>query len=272
MKSVKIFEDTAVEDNSIYVNAEKCKMINSQINFFGKNNILYVEDGATVKNTIINFNKNNSVVYLSGNRNHYLLDCSVNNGNTVYIGRDCYFSGTMHIIASEGKNIIIGDHGLFSFGIWIRTADAHLIYDVNTKKRINYSQSVLIGDHVWLGQQSLILKGSQIGSGSVLGGGAVVSCGRILSNSVYGGNPARCIREGIFFSGECVHGWTENDTKKYAQMQTDKWIYQADDGCQSFQDLDAQLQTQDSAEQRLAMIREVLAENKTKNRFFIGND
>ena len=272
MRSVNSFVDSVCEDNLIFVNAEKSHLDNSKVNFYGRNNILFVEDGVTLRNSTINFNKDNSVVYLSSNRHNYLLNCSVNNGNSVYIGKDCYINGVMNLIASEGKNIIVGDDGLFSFGIWVRTADPHLVYDVNSKERINYSQSVMIGDHVWLGQQSLILKGSQIGSGSVLGGGTIVAGKRLFSNSAYGGNPAKLIREGIFFSSECVHGWTEKETRKYETMQTEQWIYSADGKQQNFADLDKELQVQKSAELRLKIIQKVLVENKRKNRFYIGNE
>jgi len=174
MNSVNSFANYDCGENQVLVNPEKSQMLNSKINFYGKNNILFIEDGVILKNSTISFNRDNSVVYLGRNRHNYFLNCSVNNSNAVYIGQDCYINGTMNLIASEGKNIIIGDDGLFSFGIWVRTADPHLIYDVDIKQRLNYSKSVLIGDHVWLGQQSLILKGTQIGSGSVLGGDSCV--------------------------------------------------------------------------------------------------
>ena len=272
MNCVNNFVNCDCDDNLIIVNAEKSQMVNSKINFYGKNNILFVEDGVTLKKSTINFNKDNSVVYLSRNRHDCLLNCSVNNGNTVYIGRDCYINGVMNLIASEGKNIIIGDDGLFSFGIWVRTADPHLVYDVNTKERINYSQSVLIGDHVWLGQQSLILKGTQIGSGSVLGGGTIVAGKHLLSNAAYGGNPARLIKEGIFFSGECVHGWTPEETKRYDRMLTEQWIYSADNRQLNFADLVLGLQVQKSAELRLKVIQKMLIDDKSKNRFYIGQE
>ena len=210
-------------------------------------------------------------MYLSKNKHNYLLHCSVNNCNTVYIGCDCYINDRITIVVSEGKNVIIGDEGLFSFGIWIRTADPHLIYDGNTKKRINYSKSVLIGDHVWLGQQCLILKGTQVGSGSVLGGRTVASGKRFVSNAVYGGNPARIIKENIFFSAECVHSWTERETKKYAEMSTNKWIY-TDNEWMDFEKFDLFLQQEISAKLRLEKIQDILIAKKKKNRFYIGKD
>ena len=56
-----------------------------------------------------------------------------------------------------------------------RSADPHIIYDINTKKRINQSKSIFIGDHVWIGANAVILAGKSIGSHSVVAAGAVVT-------------------------------------------------------------------------------------------------
>jgi len=180
-----------ITENQVFVNSSKSRMLNSSIEFRGKSNILFVEDGVVLKNSRIIFNHNNSVVYLSKSRHVYILKCFINNNSVLYFGKDCYFNDTSHMntIISESKNVIVGDEGLFSFGIWLRTADPHLLYDVENRERINQSKSIFIGDHVWIGQQSLILKGTQIGSGSVLGGGGqlyqtkgfhLIQCGVVI--------------------------------------------------------------------------------------------
>jgi len=82
MRSVNSFVDSVCEDNLIFVNAEKSHLDNSKVNFYGRNNILFVEDGVTLRNSTINFNKDNSVVYLSSNRHNYLLN-SIGNIQTI---------------------------------------------------------------------------------------------------------------------------------------------------------------------------------------------
>jgi len=107
-------------------------------------------------------------------------------------------NGKLNIVVSEQKNIFIGDGCLFSFDIWIRTGDAHLIYDSNLKSRINFSGSIYIGDHVWIGQHVFILKETKIGSGSVIGSMSIIP-GKILeSNASYAGNPVKKIKSNIF--------------------------------------------------------------------------
>ena len=225
MEEIKVFIQTA-KDNKIIVDSTKSTLdSNSVIKFNGKNNILVIEDGVKLVNSRISFGGDNAVVYLSRNKYIYYLDINAYSNTCVFIGKDNFFNGRLSLIASERKNIIIGDNGLISFGIFVRTADPHLIYSCETKQRINKSKSVLIGDHVWLGQGALILKGTKIGSGSILGGGAVISNKSVFSNASAVGNPAKIVAKNIFFSKESVHNFNKKQTEEFSVMQSDEWIY-----------------------------------------------
>ncbi|MGN0394904.1 MAG: acyltransferase [Coprococcus sp.] len=259
--------ESEVKQNKVYANPQKSSLENSKITFRGTGNILFVEDGVRLSNCTIGFQGSNSVVYLSKNRHIYYLNISINNNSCVYIGEDCYFNGKMTIVASEQQNILIGNDGLFSFGIFIRTADPHLVYDCNTKKRINDSRSVLIGDHVWLGQNALILKGTAIGSGAIIGGNAVLSNKTIPSNVSAAGNPSRIIKSGVFFSSECVHAWTDEMTEKYEYMDTDKYIYDVSCDTVDMKTIDAELKAASTGSDRLEITKKLLADNTAKNRF-----
>ncbi len=258
--------------NRIEVDPMKSKLVNSSVTFHGEGNILFVEDGVTLERSSITFHGNRSVVYLSKNMHPYLLKISVYHNSTVYFGRDCYFNGIMTVIASELKNVLIGNEGLFSFGIWIRTADPHLLYRIESGKRINPSRSVLVGDHVWLGQQCMLLKGAEIGSGAVIGAGTVCPHKRIPSNTVYAGVPARQVASGVFFSKECTHGWTPEMVDAYMNHPnpteggySNDVNTASDMGC-----IDYVLQEQPDAEARLQKVQELLIQNQAHNRFYIG--
>lgn len=86
---------------------------------------------------------------------------------------------------------------MFSYGIEMRTGDSHSIINVTSKKRINHAASVIVGDHVWVGAHSLILKGVVILNNSVVASGSIVTKKYSISGIIIGGNPAKIIKQGI---------------------------------------------------------------------------
>ena len=53
---------------------------------------------------------------------------------------------------------------------------------------------IRIGNDVWIGMRSIILKGVTIGDGAVIAAGSVVTRD-VPAGTLYGGNPARFIKE-----------------------------------------------------------------------------
>lgn len=54
--------------------------------------------------------------------------------------------------------------------------------------------SIIIGDHVWIGANTIILPGIEIGADCVIGAGSVVTK-NIPANSIAAGNPAKIIKD-----------------------------------------------------------------------------
>ena len=73
-----------------------------------------------------------------------------------YIDDDSSFGG-VSLRIYEATNIIIGRNCMFSWSIWAGTCDYHPIMDINSNNRLNFSNSIYIGDHVWCGQEIGIL-------------------------------------------------------------------------------------------------------------------
>ena len=92
----------------------------------------------------------------------------------------------------SAKKIVIGDSTMIASDVTITDSDWHDIYD-----RTDYVASpkeVIIQENVWIGEKSLILKGSKIGKNSIIGTGSVVS-GEVPANVVFAGNPAKEIKK-----------------------------------------------------------------------------
>ena len=259
---------TCTDNQIILKNKESFSMKNSKIRFTGTNNILYCEPDVHLVNCNLHFDASNSVIYLSSSTHFYKTNITVFNNCSCYIGKDCYFNGVINIICSEETNVFLGRQSIAAFGIWIRTADPHLVYSGDDNKRINPSKSVYIGDHVWIGQNALILKGSQVHSGSIIGAGTVLAGQRIPSNASYVGNPAKQIADNIYWDEKVVHKWTKKETEnnKYYQGETPFLFEPVEGETQSFRAIDKALYKSQKAEDKLKYIKS-LAKKKKKNRF-----
>ncbi len=112
--------------------------------------------------------------------------------SSITIGNDCWLNGTMIYARSE---IVIGDNCMFGHGVIISDHDCHNISIDPVKRRCNEvpSRPIIIGSNVWVGRQSIILKGVNIGDNSIIAAGSVVTKS-VPSNQLFGGNPASFIK------------------------------------------------------------------------------
>ena len=268
MQIVKCFEDIEnLQDNKI-IHGENINFMNSEIRFSGKGNVLYCGKEVKLHNSLLKFSGDNCIIYLSKNRHYYDLDVTVYKNSVFYMGENNYTNGMLHAVLSEQKNIIIGAENLFSFGIWLRTADPHLVYSAETNRRINPSKSVFIGDRVWVGQDAMVLKGSKIGSGSILGAMSLLAGKSVPSNTSWGGNPARQIASGIYWSGEVVHKWDDDETAAHEVFEGEPHVFSFnEEELIPFETIDEKLKG-DDVEKKLKYLKK-LSKNTEKNRFYI---
>jgi len=76
----------------------------------------------------------------------------------------------------------------------------------------------------------------------------------------------------VFFSDECVHAWTDVETKQFEHLNTDQWIYTKAEDTVDMDKIDLLFQQQEKSEDRLDLIKNLLVADKNKNRFFIENN
>lgn len=116
-------------------------------------------------------------------------------GSTLEIGAQANFYQLM-IFSAEGKRVVLGDDCLIAYGVDLRNSDAHAVIDARTRVRLNPAADIVVGNHVWIGNNAQVLKGTSIGAASVIAARSVVT-GSIPAGVIAAGTPARVIRENI---------------------------------------------------------------------------
>lgn len=97
------------------------------------------------------------------------------------------------IVAKE--SVLIGSYVKIGAGCKIYDNDFHSLNagDRAEENRDVKSGAIIIGDNVFIGAHTIILKGVTIGENAIVGAGAVVTRS-IPAGEVWAGNPARCIK------------------------------------------------------------------------------
>ena len=172
IKSKRRYKNIITIGNNVVL--KNCSFI-----FYGTRNIITIHDGAHLNNVTF-----------------WVEDSD----NEIIIGEKSTFHGNCQLAACEGTSISIGSDCMFSHDIYVRTTDSHSIIKEN--KRINPAKNIKIGNHVWIGMQSLILKGTNIPDGCIIGARSTVSASDMENNSIYVGQPVKLVNKGIDWNRE----------------------------------------------------------------------
>ena len=143
-----------------------------------------------LKNTELNIGDNCS--FSSSVRSNWIginRPCMISvqsNGGKLIIGNNCGFSGT---VIGAFKMIKLGNNVRCGANSLITDSDWHL-----DDPRTGPPLEVIIEDNVWLGVNSVVLKGVTIGENSVIGANSVVTK-NIPPNVIAAGNPCKVIKQ-----------------------------------------------------------------------------
>lgn len=109
----------------------------------------------------------------------------------ITIGDHCRIFGAF---CHAKKSIKIGNNCLLASGVNVLDSNAHETYSANRTIGRDKPQEIVIGDNVWIGVNSIILKGTTIGDNCVVGAGSVVK-GVFPDNCIIQGNPAVIVKQ-----------------------------------------------------------------------------
>lgn len=195
----------------LYPSIESGNFINMKRSHGNRNNIVEVKGkmnhieslGIFVKSRIRIIGNNNSIIIKKG--------CKITKTTFVIIGNNCKIvidedatlgRGCWITLMGEQNEVNIGKGSMIADEVDLWASDSHPIYD-NRGDIINPSGSINIGEHVWIGKRSVILKNVQVGNNSIIGMASVVTRS-VPESCVTAGNPARVIRENINWKREHI--------------------------------------------------------------------
>ena len=165
-----------------------------------------IEDSARLHTNadIINLSKSKTNIIIGKNTQIYGSIFVYPYSGKVTIGDNCSLGELSRIVSSE--DILIGNRVLIAHNVNIfdnnsHPKDANLRhedfinnYTLGIKKYDLNSKKIIIEDDVWIGFNSIILKGLTIGEGAIIGAGSVVTR-NVPPWTINVGNPLRSIKQ-----------------------------------------------------------------------------
>ncbi|MGE3917686.1 MAG: hypothetical protein AB7F78_18495 [Hyphomicrobiaceae bacterium] len=189
-----------LSDNVILVPATLSIKRRLEIELKGSGNVIALGVGSSFVLTKIICRRRDNLV-LIGPR------CSFTGGTifadgprtSIVIGADTTFASGVLIAQEADMHIIVGDDCMFSNEVALRTSDSHGIQELASGHRVNPPGPIVLGEHVWVGNSARVGKGVTVGSNTILAQRALLVADA-EPNSIYGGVPARKLRDGITWS------------------------------------------------------------------------
>ncbi len=168
------------------------------IQFRGRDCLLQLDPATRIGTLTIEFNGDRAQCRLgaAGPEGSFSGLLRLGEDSRILIGDGTTATARCFLCASEGATLRIGEDCMLASDVQLRCDDAHPIFDVHSGERINPSEDIVIGDHVWLAYGTRCMGGTVVGDGSVIGLDSVVT-GEIPNNCVALGRPARVTRRDI---------------------------------------------------------------------------
>ena len=180
----------------------------------------------------------------------------------MFLGGDLYCTRRLARDVYEAQNILIGAGCLLSRGVTMRSTNHHQLYDADSRRRISRGAGIIIGNHVWLGAQCAVLKGTRIGDGCVAGYPGVCTGSREYSpGCVIAGSPARIVSEGILWSHERFSALTPEEMEALEEYREPEHPPERI-GLVRLLEIDA-LDSALNGEDKLTTLKEILKRQKT---------
>lgn len=182
------------------------------VEFRGRGSAVEVGEGSVFRNSkFIIGNDSNILVAKTHARGiiNTTADLSgIGRNKVLMIGAGCSIESCRFAMANESNiKIILGKNCMLSSNITFRGTDGHTIYDLESRKVLNQTRPILIGDNVWIGSGATFVKGSSVAANTVVATMSLVSRSFTKENTVIAGNPAEIVKSNV--------GWDRSYIEKF---------------------------------------------------------
>lgn len=120
---------------------------------------------------------------------------SINLGADALVQLGEGFNSNFGLIISCANKIEFGNRCLLGWNCTFIDSDGHKIFQNDAI--INPTNTVCIGNHVWISANSTFLKGTNVSHDSIVGMGSLVTKCFDASNVIIAGNPAKIVKREI---------------------------------------------------------------------------
>ena len=205
------------KNNKISVSNKILKRINLDVS--GKDNMIIIPDNFNGTINVSMFGDNNCLIIGDGvyagqlrivvGQNHHnfgpVHDCKIE------IGKNTSFESTEIITYNSGAEVTIGQECMFAFNIVLYHTDSHPVFDIDTGKITNRVKKMQIGNHVWIGANSTVLKNTTIADDCIVGWGSVISGKFTTKHVAIVGNPAKIVKTNVTWDSNGSKGYVQNE-------------------------------------------------------------
>lgn len=109
-------------------------------------------------------------------------------GDKLIIGKFCQIGAGVEFVMNGANHQMnaVSTYPFYIFGSWDQSAPS--------KEDLPFKGNTVVGNDVWIGQNSTILPGVHIGNGAIIGLNSVVT-GDVPPYTIVAGNPAKAVRK-----------------------------------------------------------------------------
>ena len=177
-----------------------------RISFTGRasGNVVIFGPGANIFGDIKIHGTNSVAIFSGSDRGPAAVNLAMSGSESIFFwGRQSSSNGLSAFVQGDKHSVLIGEDCMVAQRVSLMTTDMHALVDLETGAWLNDGAPIVIAPHVWLGWESMVMKGTTIGFGSTIAARSVVTRD-VPRLTISGGTPNRTLRSDVMWTRSAV--------------------------------------------------------------------